>query len=94
MLVEAVEEHLKAHGSAAALVEELEGVSSHSSPDHKDHFANMNCAGFGRRSRRPGQEALEDGYLLHGVREEGTASLDGCGGGHWPIQVDSGRMSL
>ena len=27
MLVEAVEEHLKGHGSAAALVEELEGVS-------------------------------------------------------------------
>jgi hypothetical protein len=38
MLVEAVEEHLKSHGSAAALVEELEGVSD-------DSFDLVDCFG-------------------------------------------------
>lgn len=76
MLVETVEEHLRKHGSAGALVEELEGVSFPPPrmflPGTKG--ANV-CTGSGRRGRGPGQEALAHGHLLHREREARPACV-------------------
>lgn len=82
MLVEAVEEHLRKHGTAGALVEELEGVSFFLlPPDILMLIANTNdlaMIGTGRRSRRSGQEALAHAHLLHRVRETRLAGVKGC----------------
>lgn len=80
MLVEAVEEHLRKHGTAGALVEELEGVS------YEILFLlffvantnNLAMIGTGRRSRGSGQEALAHAHLLHRVRETRLAGVKGC----------------
>lgn len=78
MLVEAVEEHLRKHGTAGALVEELEGVSSNTfffTLMFVVYTDDLAMIGTGRRSRGSGQEALAHAHLLHRVRETRLAGV-------------------